>query len=223
VTQESEGLIQGVLIVVGALLPIVNPIGHAPIFLAMTADQDVAGRAVLARKVAINGFILLLAAMFVGEYVLEFFGVTIPVVQVAGGLVVASLGWRLLAADDEDLEPAPAAGNQAHSTVRAFYPLTLPLTVGPGSISVAVTIGANFPSTVQPFVADAATAAVGALLVCLVTFLCFRNAQRLTTLLGAGGTAVFMRLSAFILLCIGVQILYNGIDALFGIGKLLGR
>ena len=78
-TGEDIGLIKGVLLVVGALFPIVNPIGHAPIFLTLTADQDDATRAVLARKVAINGFILLLAAMFVGEYVLDFFGVSIPV------------------------------------------------------------------------------------------------------------------------------------------------
>lgn len=217
---ETEGLVEGTLLVVGALLPIINPVGHAPIFLTLTADQDAAGRAVLARKVAINGFILLLCAMFVGDYVLEFFGVSIPVVQVAGGLVVAGLGWRMLAAKEEDLAPPPAAPHPAANGVRAFYPLTLPLTVGPGALSVAITIGANFPSTVQPFIMDAGSAIAGALLVCLTTFLCFRHAQRLSALLGTAGTAVVMRLSSFILLCIGVQIIYNGLDALFGIGRL---
>ncbi|MFO1396576.1 MAG: MarC family protein [Burkholderiales bacterium] len=214
--------LQGILLAVGALLPIVNPFGNAAMFVALTADQDDAGRAVMARRVALNGFILLVASIFVGDYVLAFFGVSIPVVQVAGGLVVASLGWRLLRADEKDARPTPSADASA-SSARAFYPLTLPMTVGPGSISVAITIGANFPSTVQPFLADAGSTVLGAALVCLTTFLCFRNAERMTRRLGAGGTAVFMRLSAFILLCIGVQILYNGIDALFGLSRLLAR
>lgn len=220
-TPELAGFAQGVLLAFGALLPIVNPFGNAAMFVALTED-DPGGRAAMARRVAINGFILLVASVFVGDYVLAFFGVSIPVVQVAGGLVVASLGWRLLRADEKDLRPAPAAGASA-GTARAFYPLTLPMTVGPGAISVAITIGANFPSTVQPFLADAASTVAGAFLVCLTTFACFRNAQRLTVLLGAGGTAVFMRLSAFILLCIGVQILYNGLDALLGLSKLVAR
>jgi multiple antibiotic resistance protein len=224
VTPEIVQFLQGVLIVVGALFPIVDPIGNAPMFVTMTADQDRAGRAVLARKVAINGFILLACAMFVGDYVLAFFGVSMPIVQVGGGLVLAALGWRLLHSDEQtpgDTAGAAPVAKAAHTSARAFYPLTLPLTVGPGSISVAITIGANFPSTLQPFVADAGSALVGAFIVCLATFLCFRNAERLIRALGHGGTAVVMRLSAFIMLCIGLQILYNGLDALFGIGKVL--
>ncbi|MFO1414356.1 MAG: MarC family protein [Burkholderiales bacterium] len=213
-TPDAGNFLQGVLLAVGALLPIVNPFGNAAMFVALTSDLDDAARKVMARRVAINGFILLVASIFVGDYVLAFFGVSIPVVQVAGGLVVASLGWRMLRADEKDARPAPA-GNPETRTARAFYPLTLPMTVGPGSISVAITIGANFPSTVQPFLADAGSTVLGALLVCLTTFVCFRNAERVTARLGPAGTAVFMRLSAFILLCIGVQILANGIDALF--------
>jgi len=224
VTPEVIQFLQGVLIVVGALFPIVDPVGNTPMFVTMTADQDAAGRAVLARKVAINGFILLACAMFVGDYVLAFFGVSMPIVQVAGGLVLAALGWRLLNREEDAPEAAAEAAPAAKSpqpSVRAFYPLTLPLTVGPGSISVAITIGANFPSTIQPFVADAGSALIGAFIVCLATFLCFRNADRMIRALGHGGTAVVMRLSAFIMLCIGLQILYNGLDALFGIGKVL--
>lgn len=206
--------LQGILLAVGALLPIVNPFGNSAMFVALTADQTAAGRAVLARRVAVNGFVLLVASIFVGDYVLAFFGVSIPVVQVAGGLVVASLGWRLLRADEKDARPVPvpdASGSEA----RAFYPLTLPMTVGPGSISVAITIGANFPSTIQPFLADAASAVIGALVVCVATYACYRYAEAIARLLGSGGTAVVLRLSAFIMLCIGVQVMVNGGDALF--------
>lgn len=86
---------------------------------------------------------------------------------------------------------------------------------------MAITIGANFSSTAQPFIADAISAAIGACIVCMTTYLCFRYSERLTGMLGASGTAVVMRLSAFILLCIGVQIMWNGADALFGFTKAL--
>ena len=105
---------------------------------------------------------------------------------------------------------------------KAFYPLTLPLTVGPGAISVAVTLGANFPSTPQPFVYDALSAVLGALIVCVLTYFCFAFAERLQRTLGPTGLAVVMRLSAFILFCIGVQIMWNGIDAAFGVSKPRG-
>lgn len=204
---------EGVLLVIGALLPIVNPVGNAPVFLAMTATADLATRARLARKIAINGFILLMGSLFLGNLVLEFFGVSIPVVQVAGGFIVCKLGWSMLAEVDDDTAASATATVDTHDA-KAFYPLTLPLTVGPGAISVAVTIGANFPSTVQPYIADALSAVVGAVLVCAAIFGCYRYAQRLGDLVGANGTMVLMRLSAFILFCIGVQITWNGASTL---------
>lgn len=209
---DPADLLQGVLIVVGALLPIVNPLGNAPFFLALTQGASDAQRAALARRVALNCLVLLLAALFFGDDVLAFFGVSVPVVQLAGGLVVAALGWRLLGAA---ADPPAAAPADAASEARAFYPLTLPLTVGPGSISVAITIGANFPSTMMPFLADAGGAVVGAVVVCVATYVCYRYAESIARLLGAGGTAVVLRLSAFIMLCIGVQVMVNGGDALF--------
>ncbi|MCC6194871.1 MAG: MarC family protein [Burkholderiales bacterium] len=214
-TEDIRGVLQGALLVLAALFPIVNPLGNAPLFLSLTADASEAQRKVLARKVAVNGFVLLVAAIFAGDLILDFFGVSVPVLQVAGGLVVASLGFRLL----HDSGEATAPGNVGAGAIgaRAFYPLTLPLTVGPGSISVAVTVGANFPSTLQPYVGDALSALVGVLAVCASIYACYAFAERLTRALGSTGLAVVMRLSAFILLCIGVQIMWNGADALFGI------
>jgi len=215
---ELHGIVQGVLLAVAALIPIVNPIGNAPLFLTLTADLTDAERRSLARKVAINGFILLVAAVFIGDYILDFFGVSVPVLQVAGGLVVASLGFGLLR-DTGGKPSGQIVEDESELEAKAFYPLTLPVTVGPGAISVAVTIGANFPSTPQPFLDDAISAVIGAFIVCLCTYFCFAFAERMQHALGKTGLAVVMRLSAFILLCIGVQILWNGVDALFGITR----
>ena len=220
-TAELRHFIEGVLLVLAALLPIVNPLGSAPVFLALTANVDDATRSLLARKVAINGFFLLMASIFVGGFVLEFFGLSVPVVQVAGGLVVCSLAWQLLKEGEmaPDATP-PGAASAAAIETRAFYPLTLPLTVGPGSISVGITIGANHPSTVRSYVAAAVTSVVGVVIVCATIYACYRYSRRLGQLLGPTGTAVVLRLSAFILLCIGVQIVWNGADALLGISGM---
>jgi multiple antibiotic resistance protein len=216
--EDLRGLLSGALLTFAALFPIVNPLAIAPIFLSLTRDLTVAQRRVLALKVAINGFLLLLGTLLVGDYVLTFFGVSVPVVQLAGGLVVASLGWRLLHAPDEDPEArTPETWSAMES--KALYPLTLPLTVGPGAISVAITIGANFPSTPQPFLFDVTSSTIGILAVAISAFLCFAYADRVSNRLGPHGLTVVMKLSAFILLCIGIQIMWNGTDSLFGITK----
>src|SRR5262249_20342675 len=137
-----------VFLVFAGLLPIVNPLGSAPMFLALTAGLSTPLRKWLAWRIAVNGFVLLVVSIFIGSHVLDFFGISLPVVQVGGGLVVMATGWRLLN-EPEDAQPAhtaPAASVE-HYAGRAFYPLTLPLTVGPGSISVAIALGANTPHT----------------------------------------------------------------------------
>lgn len=212
--EDLRHFLYALLLVVAGLLPIVNPVGSAPLFLAMTHGADAAARQKLALKVAVNAFVLLLGSLIFGAFVLKIFGLSVPVVQVAGGAVLCALGWKML---DEDAPPPAEAPTVSEDVVilKAFYPLTLPLTVGPGSISVAITIGANFPSTIQPFLADAASAVIGALVVCVATYACYRYAEAIARLLGSGGTAVVLRLSAFIMLCIGVQVMVNGGDALF--------
>ena len=128
-----------VLFVIAALLPIVNPLSSAPIFLAMTTWCSADMRHALARRIAVNGFILLLVSIFIGSHILAFFGISLPVVQVGGGLLVAATGWRLLNPGDEQITTADATPSDPDEIIRrAFYPLTLPLTVGAGSISVAI-------------------------------------------------------------------------------------
>jgi MarC family membrane protein len=135
-----------IFLAVGALLPIVDPLGGAPIYLAMTTGLEPPQRARMAKAVAINSFLLLIASALVGAYVLDFFGVSIPAVQIAGGLVVCAIGWSLLNSPNSSptltrSEPPTITADELGQ--RAFYPLTMPLTVGPGSISVALTLGAN--------------------------------------------------------------------------------
>ena len=213
-----HSLTESFLLVYAGLFPIVNPVGSAPIFLALTSNETEAVRRSLARRVAINGFVLLLGSLFVGSHVLTFFGITLPVLRIGGGLAVASFGWRLLR---DGVEPAARGGEEVEvvkaAPVDAFYPLTMPLTVGPGSISVAIALGAQRPegaTHITDIALLGAAAVTGLAAIAVTIFLCYRFAGRMVALLGAGGINVMIRLSAFILLCIGIQILWSGYAAL---------
>jgi multiple antibiotic resistance protein len=213
-----QNIINAFLLVYAALFPIVNPIGSAPLFLRMTRGRSSAERSVLARSVARNSFFLLLGSLFIGSHVLEFFGITLPVVRIAGGLVVAAFGWRLLHAPEEPDADRAKVGDTGPA-VDAFYPLTMPLTVGPGSISVAVTLGSQrpIPSADLAQLAIVGGAAVAGLAAIAITiFVSYRFADRIILFLGTRGTDVLMRLSAFILFCIGIQIIWNGYSVLIG-------
>jgi len=206
---------KSILLMVSALFPIVNPIGGSPVFLLLTQDYSRETRKLLARRVAMNSFILLIVSMAVGTHILSFFGISLPVVQVGGGLIVVSTGWAMLTRSDQ------VDRGQVHQTVttqdvlkNAFYPLTLPLTVGPGSISIAITLGANEPRHLGANVLALISAAIGAALIALTIYLCYGYADRLAAAIGQSGMNVILRLSSFLLVCIGVQIFWNGLSAL---------
>ena len=207
--------LEALLITLAALLPIVNPLGGAPIFLAYTADLPPAARRHLAAVVARNALLLLVAAMVGGSHVLAFFGISIPIVRVAGGLVVLATGWRLLHAGDEPDAPPSAISDawQRAAAKRGFYPLTFPLTVGPGSISVAITLAAGAALNPAGLVQIGAYLA-GAVIIAITIWVCYRSASHLTRVLGEAAMNVFLRLSAFILLCVGVAIFWSGIVGL---------
>jgi multiple antibiotic resistance protein len=204
------------LLVVGALFPIVNPLGNTPIFLTLTRGLSGQGRAKLAQAIAVNGLVLMVASIFIGTHILGFFGISLPVVQVGGGLVVISTGWALLRQSDNDdaVEDAKKPCNEATYMRQAFYPLTLPLTVGPGSIAVAITVGANRTEGAEWHWPLIVGLLVGAVVIALSIYLSYRFAERIGALLGEAAMGVVIRLSSFILVCIGVQILWNGLSTL---------
>jgi len=203
-----------------ALFSIVNPLGGAFIFLSATERFHPSLRSHLARWVAIYSFILISASFYVGAYVLTFFGISVPVLRVAGGIVIALAAWRMLNRDDTKADPeTPSTELPAGDTLNrmAFYPLTMPLTTGPGTISVVVSLGTSRPSTfgegqlwffVQMMLATA--------LLCAIIYLMYRYADQISRFIGATGTSVIMRLSAFLLFCIGIQIFWNGAAELLG-------
>lgn len=207
---------KSLLLILSALFPIVNPLGGSPVFLALTRDYPTAARRALARQVAVNSFVLLVSSFLVGTHILNFFGISIPVVQVGGGLVVISNGWAMLKQKAE-----PDRGREVQKRVdltdifrNAFYPLTLPLTVGPGSISVAITLGANLPHHLGTNLLAILATVVGSAIVAVSIYVCYGFADRLAAAVGESGMGIILRLSSFLLVCIGVQIMWNGVSTL---------
>lgn len=210
---------KSLLFVLAGILPIINPLASAPIFVDLTRGLGDGTRAMLARRVGKNVALLLAGAMLVGSYVLHFFGISLPVVRVAGGLVVASIAWRMLNAQQllsDDTEKMAHALTDDKARFKAFYPLAFPLTCGPGSIAVAIALGASLHTrrSVSETLANMAGGLLAALLLGLLVALTYRYAGRLLHRLGETGQLVFLRLMAFILLCIGVEILWDGVQAL---------
>jgi multiple antibiotic resistance protein len=209
--------IKNVLLVFATLFPIVNPLGMAPIVAGMTSPYSEDVRRTVARRIGINGVVLLVASIFIGSYILEFFGISIAAVELGGGLVVALAGWGILNRRNDVAErTAEAAPNSSEILSKAFYPLTMPLTVGPGSIAVAITLGSNAHEETHLQLILAALAGVfGSVLIGIAIYFSYAYADRLEKLLGATGTSILIRLSAFIVLCIGIQIMFNGLESFY--------
>ena len=198
-----------------AFFSIVNPLSSAFIFFGATQGLDPKMRKQVSRWVAIYSFAIVAFSLYVGAYVLSFFGITLPVLRVAGGVIISMSGWRMLTAPDvtEQRRSEGPSALPAHvpASRLAFYPLTMPLTTGPGTISVAISIGANRPNGfgfgLLQFVWQTLLAAF---LLSLLIFVSYRHSARLARAVGLTGTTIVVRLSAFLLFCIGIQIFWMG-------------
>ncbi|RTZ47937.1 NAAT family transporter [Candidimonas sp. SYP-B2681] len=206
------------LFALATLLPILNPPAVAPIFLTLTEGASTNARTQLAQRVAMNICLMLAIAMIAGNLVLVFFGISLPIIRVGGGLLVVATAWRLVSASDFDAQQAQnMAEAYSFDQVRskAFYPLTFPMICGPGALSAAITVGATLHAESTTYTALNLTGSLVAIAIAsLVVYFCLKFAAQFLHKLGPNGTAVLMRLSAFILLCLGVQIIWDGAQEL---------
>ncbi|WP_233553227.1 MarC family protein [Teichococcus wenyumeiae] len=209
-----SSIVAAFLLAFPALFSIVNPLSGALIFNHVMEERGLAERNRLARRVGFYSLIVLLVSLWGGAYVLNFFGISLGALRLAGGLVVAVRAWSLLNAPEEHearKEQQAAPAGDAEDV--AFFPLTLPFTTGPGSIAVAIALGSTRPRAGEPgqwtFLLGVTAAAV-AMAACVWIF--YSSASRLVALLGRDGARVVNRLAAFLLLCIGVQIAVSGVQ-----------
>jgi multiple antibiotic resistance protein len=196
-----------------ALFSIVNPIAGAFFFRQLTEGLTTERRGLLARQVAIYSLLLLMTALWAGSFILAFFGISLASLRVAGGVVVALTAWNLLnrpeqqeARKQEHVSPAIGTDDIA------MFPLTMPITTGPGTMAVAVALSASRPRTFEGFAGFCIGLTGAAVALALVIWITYRSTDRIARLMGPAGSRVVTRLSAFLLLCIGVQILITGVE-----------
>ncbi|QMV17371.1 MarC family protein [Granulicella sp. 5B5] len=211
------------LIAFSALLPLINPLGSSLVFMGLVGDMPASACRTLARKIAINNVIFLAVAELLGSAILHFFGISLPIVQVSGGFVIAAIGWSVLNEPDAEAssqskrEEIQIASDTRLSTLeqKAFYPFTFPVTSGPGTLVVMLTLSAR---TAGKNLTHNLLAHGGLFLAVLVlsalVYLCYANAPRITNAIPPATAHGILRVMAFILLCIGVQIAWNGASVL---------
>jgi multiple antibiotic resistance protein len=204
-----------------ALLPLVNPLGSALVFYGLVgaAPPEVYRR--LARRIAINTILFLLVIELIGAALLSFFGVSLPIVEVAGGLVLAAMGWSLLnqqgaAAHQQEKEDEARGSDDIEKLFQqTFYPLTFPVTAGPGCIVIMLTLTAHSSThSLIPNLLGHLGILIAVLVICLLVFFAYAYAPLITRKISPQTAHGIVRVIAFLLLCIGVQITWNGVSSL---------
>jgi len=200
-----------------ALFPVVNPIGTALILFGMTRGVDDQIWKSMSRKIAFYSFLFLSFFFFFGSYILKLFGISIPVVQFSGGMVLALMGWQLLNQKETSKSASEESLDNPHASIepKAFYPFTFPLTIGPGGLAVVLTFSAHLNRESRLLVTlEQGAAVIGIFLMCLVVSLCYRNLKTMTKRFSVAGALALSKILAFFVLCIGVEIAWAGFKAL---------
>lgn len=208
----ASAAVRAFLLAFSALFSIINPIAGALIFHEATQVLPPEQRSRCASKVGFYSLIVMLLALWTGSYVLAFFGISIPALRIAGGVVVALFGWELLKAPEQWESRKRRQAARYTTDDLAFFPLTLPITTGPGTISVVIALGAERPDDFAGAMLFFSGASAAAVAMALVIALLYRWADPFADLLGRSGERILTQLAAFLLLCIGVQILITGIQ-----------
>jgi multiple antibiotic resistance protein len=202
-----------------ALFPVINPIGTALILSGMAKDVPPDEWKAISLKIAIYTFLVLTSFFLFGFLVLKLFGITIQVVQVSGGLVLACMGWQMLMSSDESKKTGPDDDDH-HASKSAedkiFYPFTFPLTVGPGGLAIVLTFGAHLGHATVYSMSGHIAGIIGISAICLVVYFCYANLKYIDKKFSPAAAMAVSKMVAFFVICIGVEIFWSGLKALMG-------
>ena len=209
-----EEIFNSFLLVYSTFVPVLNPFGGAMFFLALTPNIDFQTRKMMVNKIVFYSALILLASLLAGHVILSFFGISMGVLRVAGGMVLMAAGWKALNAEasSDDSAKLAAPKSPAKLVSMAFYPITLPMTMGPGMISVATAVGSTAFADGPAMIMGVALATVATL---LTIFFLYRYCDKFNEAFGASGADALARVFAFILLCIGITQLWQGFSELW--------
>ena len=203
-----------------ALFPVVNPIGSAfiinPYFSTLSRKERVGA----VKKVTFYAFIICICTLVVGHWVLELFGLSIPVIQLAGGIMICKIGWEFLSSDgsnaaDKGLADKPEPEDTPSIENKLFYPITFPLTTGAGVIAVLFTLSAHSASNdFYQYLFNIGALVVSVIGLCILIFIFYLNTSRLISFIGSNNEKIINRLMAFLIFCVGLQIAAGGVTSL---------
>jgi multiple antibiotic resistance protein len=201
-----------------ALFSIVNPIGGSFIFHEVAGPWSHAERARVADRIGLYGAAVMLVSLWAGAYILNFFGISLGALRIAGGAVVTLRAWEMLMAPERQEVRKQAQANEERSSLldMAFFPLTMPFTTGPGTISVAISLGAERPASGVGLLGFFLGVSAAAVAIALLIWIGYRFGDALVGRMGATARRSLSRMMAFLLLCIGVQIMLSGVEGALG-------
>ncbi len=218
--QQFNTFIHLVFIGFVALFPVVNPIGSAFIVSPYFADISRKERLKFVQRITFYSFIICTITVLVGHWILELFGLSIPVIQLAGGIMICKIGWEFLSADDKEVPEKNAADKAeaetgASAETKLFYPITFPITTGAGTIAVLFTLSAQGENTVSSvYLVNFCALLVSIIGICILIFIFYLNTNRLISYIGLRNEQIINRFMAFLIFCVGLQIVAGGITNL---------
>jgi multiple antibiotic resistance protein len=206
-----------------ALFPVVNPIGSAFIILPYFAHLDPAEKKKAVNKITIYAFGICTVSLFAGHWILELFGISIPVIQLAGGVMICKMGWEFLSSDkqgskEENLQDGIKPDGYHDIENKLFYPITFPVTTGAGTISVLFTLSAHTAAPdLNSYLINTGAILLSILFMCALIYIFYLNTKTLVAFLGSNGELIFNRIASFLIFCVGLQIASTGIKSIFGL------
>ncbi len=206
-----------------ALFPVVNPIGSAFIVSPYFTDLSRSEKRKAVRKITFYAFCICTVSLFAGHWILELFGISIPIIQLAGGIMICKIGWEFLSTDKKDENKPTVTGekeeikNSGYQTIenKLFYPITFPITTGAGTISVLFTLSADSASaSLKNYYINTGAILLAIIFLCVLVYVFYINTRTMIHYLGANGEVIFNRIIAFLIFCVGLQIAVTGIMSL---------
>ena len=217
---QLNSFIHLVLIGFVALFPVVNPIGSAFIISPYLSGLTRKERLIVVRKITFYAFIICAVTLFVGHFILELFGLTVPIIQLAGGIMICKIGWTFLSSDgsdDADIKPTTHDEMDHIPLVenKLFYPITFPITTGAGTISVLFTLSANGANEhMSLYLVNVGALLLSIIGICILIFIFYLNTNRMVSYIGSHNEKIINSLMAFLIFCVGLQIAVGGIEHL---------
>ncbi|MNK21371.1 inner membrane protein [compost metagenome] len=203
-----------------ALFPVVNPIGSAFIVNPFLSNLSAQEKRKAVTKITLYAFTLCTISFFAGHWILQLFGITIPIVQLAGGIMICKIGWELLSSDKKNEKVSAETDlneNSNYSNVKdnLFYPITFPITTGAGSLSVLFTLSAHSADKhINLYLINTAAILLAIIMMCVLIYFFFLNTKKIIRVIGPDGEKILNRIIAFLIFCVGLQIAVTGIKSL---------